>query len=319
MNRLRYTVILIAFALAAGCGPATPKPGVAAPAPAAAQTPKAKVVGAAMLTQTHVFYQDMVAAMEAEAAKAGIKLVVQYAEFDSRKQNDHLENFAAQGVDAIIVAPTDSSGMVPVIADARAKGIPVFTVDIAAHGADVVSHIASDNEKGGRLLGDYLAKRLGGAGNVAIIDHPIVASVQERTRGFEAAIAEHPGIKIVQRPPGEGQRDKALRAAQDILQANPDISAIFGINDDSALGALAAVESAGLQDKVIVLGFDGTPEAREAIKAGRALKADAVQFPDKIGAEAIRTVVRALAGEEVPKVTPVDVELIDAASLNAGS
>lgn len=276
-----------------------------------------KVIGAALLTQTHVFYQDMVEAMEEAAAEHNFTLRPQYAEFDSRRQNDQLDTFIAQGVDAIIVAPTDSSGIAPVIAEARRQGIPVFTADIAADDAEVVSHIASDNEKGGRLLGEYLIKLLNGEGTIGIIDHPVVTSVQDRTRGFEAALADAPGMKIVQRVPGDGQRDKAFRAAQDLLQAHPDIDAIFGINDDSALGALAAVEAANLQDQIVIVGFDGTPEARATIAAGKSLKADAVQFPAEIGRTTIEVIAKYFRGEEVPRVVPVEVKLIDQASLQA--
>lgn len=292
--------------LAAGCGGSG---GDAADRP--------KTIGASLLTQTHVFYQDMVEAMKEEAPKHNISLRLQFAEFDSRRQNDQIETFIAQRVDAILIAPTDSSGVAPVIAEARAKGIPVFTTDIAAHGADVVSHIASDNERGGQILAAYLAERLGGKGKVVIIDHPSVASVQDRTRGFEQELAKHPEMRIVQRVPGEGQRDKALRAAQDILQAHPDLDAIFGINDDSALGALAAVEAAGLQDRIVIVGFDGTPEASAAIAAGKALKADAVQYPDAIGRKNIEIIAAHLRGEAVPAIAPVDVGLIDQQSLNA--
>jgi ribose transport system substrate-binding protein len=278
---------------------------------------KQKVVGVSLLTQTNVFFQDMEKAMTAEAAKKNIKLRVLYAEYDSRKQNDQLDTFIAQKVAAIVVAPTDSSGITPVIAEARRQGIPVFTADIAAKGADVVCHIASDNEKGGELLAQCLVKLLGGKGKIGIIDHPMVTSVQDRTRGFEKVLANYPDMVIVQKVPGEGQRDKAMRATQDLLQAHPEIDAIFGINDDSALGALAAVEAAGLQDKIVIVGFDGTPEARETILAGKALKADAVQYPDKIGKDTIDTVVAYLNGEKVPSLIPVDVGLIDQESLKA--
>ena len=106
-------------------------------------------------------------------------------------------------------------------------------------------------------------------------------------------------------------------AAQDLLQANPDLNAIFGINDDSALGALAAVEAAGLQDKVVIVGFDGTPEARDAILSGKALKADTVQFPKEIGRTTIQTIAAYFRGEPIPKIVPVHVEIIDQASLKA--
>ena len=287
-----------------------------APAP---DKKEAKVIGAALLTQTHVFYQDMVSAMQEEAKNQGFTLHIQYAEFDSAKQNSQIETFVTQQVDAIIVSPNDSSGIAPAIADARAKDIPVFTADIAAHNADVVAHIASDNVKGGELLADYLAKLLGEKGNVAIIDSPATASVQERVAGFEKALAKYPNMKIVQKVPGEGQRDKAFRATQDMLQANPELNAIFGINDDSALGALAAVEAAGLQDKILIVGYDGTPEARDAILNGKALKADTVQYPKEIGKKTIQTIASFFQGDNVPKVVPVNVGIVDQASLKAES
>ena len=312
MTRMISTSLVLFALVLAGCGSGTQAPAQNTPSAA-----KKMVIGAALLTQTHVFFQDLARAMEEEAKAQGAELRIQYAEFDSGKQNNQMETFAMQGVSAIIVSPCDSAGIAPVIAEARAKGIPVFTVDIAAHGAEVVSHIASDNVKGGELVGDYLAKLLNNKGKVAIIDHREAASVQERVSGFLKALEKSPEIQVVQRVPGEGQRDKALKATQDLLQSTQDLNAIFGINDDSALGALAAVEAAGLQDKVFIVGYDGTPEARAAILAGKALKADTVQFPAKIGQQAIQTVLKSLKGETIPPVVPVEVGLIDQASLKA--
>jgi len=278
---------------------------------------KPKIIGASLLTQGHQFYRDLVGAMETEAAKQGFALRIQYAEFQSPKQINQIETFVQQGVDALIVAPCDSAGIAPTINDAAAKGIPVFTADIAAHNAKVTSHIASDNVLGGKLIGEYLGKLLGGKGNVAIIDNAEVASVQERVAGFEEAIKAFPEITIVQKAPGYGRRDKALRAAQDVIQAQSDLAAIFGINDDSALGALAALESAGLQDKVVIVGYDGTPEARDTIRAGKALKADTVQHPEEIGRITVQTIADHFAGRPVPPVVPVRVDIIDKASLDA--
>ncbi len=305
-NQLACVAILTVCGLClAGCGQETATDG------------DAKVIGASLLTKTHVFFQDLSSTMEAEAKERGLTLRMQFCEFDGTKQNDQLETFILQGVDVIVVSPQDSAGIAPAIKEAQAKGIAVFTVDIAAHGAEVVSHIASDNVTGGRIIGEYLAKVLNGEGQVAIVDHPGTASVQERVAGFEEALAKHPGMIIVQKAPGEGQRDKAKRVTQDLLQRHSDLKGIFGINDDSALGALAAVETAGLQDKIVIVGYDGTPEAREAILAGKALKADTVQYPEEIGRRAIETIDAYLRGEEVEKVIPVKVGVIDQASLKA--
>ncbi len=255
--------------------------------------------------------------MNEEAPKHNFQLRVQYADFNGPKQIAQLETFVQQKVDAILVSPRDSDGIAPAINEARAKGIPVFTADITAHNADVISHIASDNVEGGRIIGEYLAKLLNGKGTVAIIDNPEVTSVQDRVRGFEESIKKYPDMKIVQKAPGSGVRDKALAASQSVLQANPGLSAIFGINDDSALGALAAVESAGLQDKIVIVGYDGTPEARDAILAGKAIKADTVQHPREIGKKTIETIAAYFAGQQVPKIVPVSVSLIDKQSLEA--
>lgn len=309
LHLVPFALVATVMGLCCGCG--------APPDEGASSGDARKVVGATLLTQTHVFYQDMVEAMQTAAEARGITLRVQYAEFDGRRQNDHIDTFLAQGVDALLVAPTDSSGITPAIAQARADGVPVFTIDIAAPDAEVVSHIASDNERGGYLLGEYMAQLLEGEGTVAIVDHPVVTSVQDRTRGFEAAVAKVPGIRIVQRIAGEGQRDKAFRVTQDLLQAHPDLDGIFGINDDSALGALAAVEAAGMADDIVIVGFDGTPEAREVIATGSALKADAVQFPREVGRVAIETIASYFDGANVPANVPVAVEIIDRESLRA--
>ncbi|MBX7259044.1 MAG: substrate-binding domain-containing protein [Candidatus Hydrogenedentes bacterium] len=311
-KRIGVAVVTLLALLATGCGQSATQENSGG-----ADVKATRVIGASLLTQRHQFYRDLVAALEEEAPKHGLTLRIQYAEFDGQKQINQIETFVRQKVDAIIVSPKDSAGISPAVSDARAKGIPVFTADIAAQNADVVCHIASDNVQGGRIIGEYLAKILNGKGKVAIIDNPEVTSVQDRTKGFDEALAKYPEMSVVQRAPGAGVRDKALTAAQSVLQANPDLSAIFGINDDSALGALAAVESAGLQDKIVIVGYDGTPEARDAILAGKALKADTVQFPREIGKKTIETIAAFLEGKEVPKVVPVEVGIIDKASLEA--
>ena len=134
---------------------------------------------------------------------------------------------------------------------------------------------------------------------VAIIDHPEVESVIQRVAGFEEELARHPGIEIVAKLPGKGVKDVAFRTAQDILLAHPELDGIFGINDDSALGALAAVEKAGRAGRVTIVGFDAVPEARAAIAAGR-LYADVIQQPRVIGRKTIEAVADSLAGKDVP-------------------
>jgi ribose transport system substrate-binding protein len=218
-------------------------------------------------------------------------------------------------VDAIIVCPCDSKGIGPAIQKANNAGIPIFTADIRAEGGKIVSQIASDNVAGGRAAAEYLAKLLNHEGEVAIIDQPIIQSTIERVRGFLEEMAKYPGIKVVARPNGEGVRDKAMKAAEDLLQGFPNLAGIFGINDDSALGALAAVEATGRKN-IAIIGFDAIPEARQAILRGTALKADVVQYPMEIGRTTIDTIAKYLSGQPVPPEIPVKVGIVDASNAN---
>ncbi len=150
-----------------------------------------------------------------------------------------------------------------------------------------MAHVASDNVQGGFQAGKLICTAVGKTGSIAIVDEPEVTSVQDRVKGFKQAIAQLcPGVTIVADVDSGGTRDKANSDTGDILQAHRDLKGIFGINDDSALGALAAVQAAGLVGKVAVVGYDATPEARKAIAGGQ-MYGDAIQYPAKIGAKTI--------------------------------
>lgn len=273
-----------------------------------------KVIGISLLTREHVFYKDMEDAMKQAAAKNGFRLIVNAGEWDLAKHQAQIENFIVQRVAAIVVCPSDSQGIGPAIEKANQAGIPVFTADIQALGGKVVSHIASDNVGGGRMAAEYLAKALGGKGQVVIIDQPYVKSTIDRVIGFEEVMKKHPGITIIAKVNADGVRDKALKAMEDVLQSGKKIDAVFGINDDSALGALAAVEAAGRKD-IQIVGYDAIPEARSAILRGSALKADVVQSPRRIGELTIDAIARHLRGEPVAASIPVEVSIVDQKAL----
>lgn len=279
-----------------------------------AERTSAKTIGVTLLTRAHVFYKDLEDGLKAEAAKNGFELLVTAADFDLGKQSSQIEDFITRRVDAIIVCPVDSRGIGPAIKRANQAKIPVFTADIAAQEGEVVCHIASDNVAGGRLAGEYLARILNGKGKIAIIDQPTVTSVLDRVRGFREAIAKFPEMQVVAAVNGEGVRDKALQVAADILQAHPDLKGVFGINDDSALGTLDAVQQFKREGLVIV-GYDATPPAVDAIMKDTALKADVIQYPKKIGEQTIVQIKAYFSGSDVPKLVPVEVGIVDKAAL----
>lgn len=275
---------------------------------------KGKVIGVSLLTRGHIFYRDLENGLKQEAAKNNFKLIISSAEFDLGKQIAQIEDFIAQKVDAIVVCPVDSKGIGPGIKSANAAGIPVFTADIAAQEGDVVCHIASDNVAGGRLAGEYLAKILNGKGKIAIINHPVVTSVLDRVQGFKEAITTFPNIQIVADVAGNGVRDKSLQVTADVLQAHPDLDGIFGINDDSALGALDAVQQFKRKN-IVIIGYDATPPAVDAIVKDSPLKADVIQYPTKIGTTTIAEIKEYFAGAHVPGVVPVEVGIVDKTEL----
>ena len=196
----------------------------------------------------------------------------------------------------------------PSIAAANKANIPVFTADIANHSpmGKVVAHIASDNIQGGREAAKLMASALNGKGSVAILSHPEVASVSDRVRGFKEELGAHPEIQIVAELSAEGKRDKAVRVMEDLLQSHSDLGGVFGINDDTALGALAAIEAAGKAGRIRIVGYDATPEARTKIASG-AMYGDVIQNPRRIGELTIQAVNDYFLGRTPPATIPVEV------------
>jgi len=286
------------FGILSGCQPSANNAG-------------AKRIGVTLLTREHEFYRQLEAGLKDAAAKQGYQLIVTSGDFDLAKQQSQIENFIVQRVDAIIVCPADSKGIGPAIEQANQAKIPVFTADIAAQGGEVVSHIASDNLSGGRLAADFIAKALKGEGSVGIIGQQEVQTGLDRELGFKEEMQKYPNIKVVSVLNGGGVRDRALKAAEDMLQGNPGMKAIFGINDDSALGALSAAEARGRTDLIIV-GYDATAEAVQAIERGSALKADVAQQPRDLGAKTIDAIQSYLSGGQAQKQIAVPVKIVDA-------
>ncbi len=276
-------------------------------------------VGVTLLTEAHVFYQELKRGMQRAADSLGVDLHIVAGEWDLARQTSQVENFITQKMNAIVIAPVDSRGIVSAVEEANRAHIPVFTADIAAAGGDVAAHIASDNAQGGRLVGEFLARRLNGRGKVAILDQPTVTSVIDRVRGFRDAMAGYPGITIVAAPAVErGLREVAKQKTDNLLQSHPDVDAIFGSNDDCALGALASVRAAG-KSGIVIVGFDATPEAKAAIREGSPLLADAIQYPETIGRRTVEAVVATLRGETVPRAIPIPVGIVDRDSLAAAA
>jgi len=266
-------------------------------------------IGLSVMTLTNPFFKVIAETFTEEANKHGYDVLVTSGEFDVARQQNQVKDFIVQKVSAIVLCPCDSKAIGPAIKEASQAGIPVFTADLAclAPGVSVVSHIATDNYAGGKEAGTGMIEALGEAGGkVVILHYERAESCLLRVKGFEEAIEQHnrnqesEKIEIVAVLPGGGAKDIGYKAAEDAIQAHPDLAGIFAINDPSALGAQAALEKAGKADQVKIIGFDGQPEGKQAIKDGL-IYADPVQFPDRIGRQTMQTIAKHFRGEQVPK------------------
>lgn len=266
---------------------------------------KLGTIGVSLMALNNPFFKTMAENMAAEAAKHGYEVVVVDGNLDVPRQANQVKDFIASQYAGIILAPCDSMAIGPAIKEANDAGIPVFTVDAAslAPDAEVVTHVATDNLSGGKIAADAMIAALGGQGKIGFLEHVEVESVMFRTQGFEARLKElgkDADMPVVSRLPSNGFREKSYQFTLDMMQANPDIVGIFACNDPAALGCLAALESIGRADAVTIIGFDGNPEAKQAIRDGK-IYGSSVQFPDRLGAVVVQQFVKYMNGEETPR------------------
>jgi ribose transport system substrate-binding protein len=300
----RFSLILgCALIAATGCSRGNDAAG---PVGAPDAKPK-RTIGVSLLTLDNPFFKVIGDNVVEAGAKQGYDVVVVSGDKDVAKQGNQIKDFIVQGVSAIVLSPCDSKSIVPIIQEANSAGIPVFTVDIPCNepGVKIVTQIATDNFGGGREAGRAMIEALGEAGGpVAVLHFKQAESCQLRVRGFKEVIDAHNAsakvkIDIVTELESGGAKDQGYKAAEDALQANPDIRGIFAINDPAALGARAALEKAGKTAQIRIIGFDGQPEGKQAIKDGK-IYADPIQFPDKMGKQVVDAIVRHSKGEELP-------------------
>jgi|SRR5690625_167422 len=268
-------------------------------------------VGFSISTLNNPFFVDLRDGAEESAETEGIDIVVADAQDDSSKQINDIEDLLQQGIDLLLVNPTDDEAVIAGIEAANDADIPVITVDRSAADGEVVTHIASDNVAGGEMAGEYIAELLGDddATMIELEGIPGVAATTERGEGFHNVVDELDSIEIVASQTANFDRTEGLSVMENLLQGNDDIKAVFAHNDEMALGAVEALESKGILEDVIVVGFDATDDARDAVEDGR-MEATIAQQPHLISEAAIEAAIDVINGEDVEDFIPVDLELI---------
>jgi ribose transport system substrate-binding protein len=268
-----------------------------------------KVIGLSISTLNNPFFVDLKDGAQAAAKELGIELVVMDAQNDASKQMANIENLVQQKVSVLIVNPVDSKAVVSAIEAANKANIPVITVDRGADGGKIVSAIASDNVAGGKMAAQLLIDKLGGKGKVIELEGiPGSSAANDRGKGFDDGIKSATGITLAAKQPADFDRAKGMKVMENILQANPEIQAVFAQNDEMALGAVEAIKAAKRQN-VLVVGFDATADAIKAVDSGDML-ATVAQKPKDMGKVSIETAQKIMSGETVPESMPVALELI---------
>ena len=311
MKRFAVLNVLLAAALllsACGGGAAT----TAAPEPTKppAAPPAERTLGLVLSTLNNPFFVTLRDGAQAAADAAGVKLVIVDAQDDSAKMTAGIEDLINKKVSALLINPTDADAVVPSIQKANAANIPVFTVDRGASGGTVVSHIASDNVAGGTMAAEFLCQAIGGKGNVVELQGIAgTSAARDRGQGFNDYMkASCKDAKIVAQQTAEFNRAKGLTVFENILQAQPEIAAVFAHNDEMILGAIQAAEAAG-RTGILFVGFDAVDDAVKAVTDGK-LAATVAQQPDLMGQLGVETAVKYLGGAKVDAYIPVALSLV---------
>jgi len=273
---------------------------------------------------TNPFFQAMEAGAREKAKALGVTLEVAgiESETDADRQADLVRNMLNRRVDALIIAPASSVGIVTPLARAKDLGVPIVNIDnrisrqeAAKQGLQVATFIGPDNREGARQVGAYacdlVKKRLGEGkkGRVLIlrgIDG--VENADARRAGFEAAVQDA-GLDVAGSESAHWHTEEAQQATAALLAAHPEVHGILCANDKMALGAIAAVKARGKVGEIVIVGYDNIDLAREAMKRGE-MHATVEQNPALMGALGVECAVNALAGETLPEVTPVPTQLI---------
>ncbi|GFR36049.1 D-ribose ABC transporter substrate-binding protein [Thermobrachium celere] len=259
-------------------------------------------------TLNNPFFVSMKEGAEKKAKELGYEVVILDSQNDASKERSNVEDLVQQGISVLIINPTDSDAVANSINVAKEKNIPVITVDRGANGVEVACHIASDNVAGGKLAAEFILEKLGGKAKIVELQGiPGASATRDRGKGFHEVVDNKADVKVVASQSADFDRQKGLNVMENIIQATPDFDAVFAHNDEMALGAIKALKTAN--KNVIVVGFDGTPDAVTAVNNGE-MAATIAQQPDLMGSLAIENAVKLMKGESVEKQIPVDLKVI---------
>jgi ribose transport system substrate-binding protein len=275
-----------------------------------AEAKKGRVFGYTCMQLSNPFFTILEKSIREAVEANGDRLITVDPAMDVAKQINQIEDLISQKIDAIFLNPVDWEGIRPALLALQRAKIPVINFDAEVKDMDLVTAYAgSDNFNAGKVCGEDLVKRFPSGGPIAILDSPTMNSVRDRIDGFNEAI-KGKGFNVVFQRDALGDLPTALRHTEDLLQAHPEVLAIMGGNDPTALGALAACKTAN-RTNILIYGVDGSPEAKAAIAEGTQFAGSGAQSPIAIGQESVKLAYKILNGEAFDKRVPVRTFMIN--------
>ena len=265
-------------------------------------------LGAVYMTLNNPFYEIIDEEIRTVVEDHGDILLTRDPALSVERQTEEVKELIKDGVSVIFLNPVDFERMGPALEAARAAHVPVITIDTNVQDSDyVASTIETDNYAAGVACGEHLLATADGA-KILLLKHSTARSALDRIEGFRQTIAGHAGFEILDEEECEGQLERAMPATEKMLERHPEADTIMALNDPSALGAMAALESLGRLPGFRVYGVDGVPETKELILAGR-MTATAAQSPRRIGRLAAQQAYRLLDGEPVDRLVQLPTHL----------
>lgn len=272
--------------------------GVASLSLGAASAKELKSVGVTVVDLGNPFFGAIAKSIEADVKKVAgpdAKVLVVSGDYDLGKQSTQFDNFIQSGVDLIIVSAVDSKAIGAAVKRAEAAGIPVVAIDNTADGAKAT--ITTDNVTAGKQACEFIATKLGGKGNVVIVNGPPVSGVIDRVKGCKEIFAAHPDIKVLSEDQnGVGTREGGLNVTTGLLTAHDDVAAIFTINDPSAIGADLAAKQLK-RSGIVITTVDGSPDIEAALKGNTMIEASSAQLPSALASAAVEAGEKLVKGE----------------------
>jgi len=277
-----------------------------------ASAAEADTVALVTINQQALFFNQINDGAQAAADKAGVKLVIFNANNQAAAQNSAIEDYITQKVDGIVLVAIDVNGVKPAITAAKKAGIPVVAIDARIPDGDNAAFIGVDNTGAGAEIGkyftDYVKKSMGGSAKVGIVGALNSFIQNQRLDGFKGA-AKADGVTFLDTVDGQNVQDIALTASENLMTANPDMTAIYATGEPQLVGAISAVTSQNMTGKVKVFGWDLTAQAIKGIDEGW-IAAVVQQDPYKEGEAGVNTILKLKKGEKVEPNIDIPITIV---------